>query len=92
MQKKVLNPCTRCGRERIVDRTWEETIETFSGSLIAVHSMSVCPDPKCQKIVEERLAIQKAKYDDIKRNHEKNNTSLKIKNTSKRIPIKLAHP
>ncbi len=50
------NICTRCGKPRVVARTWIEEIETYNGKSKVTHTQTVCPDPTCQKIVEERLA------------------------------------
>lgn len=55
------NPCTRCGRERIVSKTWNENVKTYSGTSPVVHVDTVCPDPECQKIVSDQLALQKEK-------------------------------
>ncbi|MDP3998947.1 MAG: hypothetical protein Q8P89_05035 [bacterium] len=70
MQGKVTNLCIRCGSERIFSKTWEEKIQTFSGVSVAVHTLMVCPDPECQKIVEEQLAAQRAKHEIIRQNRE----------------------
>ncbi len=56
MQKNT--PCIRCGKIRIEGKSWTEYIETSR----TTYTLTVCPDPKCQKIVEEQL---KRKSDDI---------------------------
>lgn len=67
MQSGYTNPCTRCGKERIVSRTWKERIQTFSGAVIVqINSDTICPDAQCQKIVEEELFVQKQKRDKIR--------------------------
>lgn len=66
MQSKQSNPCTRCGKERIEGKKWKEEIATFFGTSTIVHTDTVCPDKECQKIVEEKLEIQKQKSDEIK--------------------------
>ena len=66
MQVKNSNPCTRCGKERILGKTWKEEVATFFGTSTVVHTDTVCPDSDCQKIVEEKLEIQKQKTEDIK--------------------------
>jgi hypothetical protein len=43
------NPCIRCGQERIVIKTWKETV----GTSVITFSESKCPDPDCQKIVDK---------------------------------------
>lgn len=49
--------CIRCGKQRIVVKTWQEKIEN---SLLTFTSMT-CPDKDCQKIVDRQLAAQKEK-------------------------------
>lgn len=66
MQTKTLNPCTRCGKERIEGKKWKEEISTFFGTSTIIHTETVCPDPECQKIVEEKLEALKQKSDELK--------------------------
>ena len=60
MQVKNSNPCTRCGKERVEGKSYKEEITTFFGTSTIIHTDTVCPDPECQKIVEEKLAEQKS--------------------------------
>lgn len=60
------NPCTRCGKERIVSRVWEERITTFSGYITETRSDNICPDKECQKLVEKELEVQREKRERIK--------------------------
>lgn len=55
----INNPCIRCGKQRVAVKTWEERI----GNSLSTHTLNVCPDPACQKIVEENFAASKAKSD-----------------------------
>ena len=66
MSNVASNPCTRCGKERIVSRIYNEEIATFFGTSTVTHTETVCPDPECQKIVEERLEVQKQKSQELK--------------------------
>ena len=71
MDKNYSNPCTRCGRERVSSKSWKERTKTFSGIMVEViHTETICPNPECQIIVEEDLAVQKEKRDKIKRGKE----------------------
>lgn len=67
MNKKAMNPCTRCGQERVMQKTWEEDQISITGK---VHSVSfgqtICPNPDCQKIVEEEIKVQEEKQATIK--------------------------
>jgi hypothetical protein len=65
------NPCVRCGKQRVFARTWEETIVTSAGKSIVVHTLTVCPDEDCQKIVDEKFAALCLKDAELKRNFEK---------------------
>lgn len=62
----AINPCSRCGKERIVSKTWKEKIKTGFGDSIVIHTENVCPDKECQKLVNKELNAQKAKRDKIK--------------------------
>lgn len=65
---KVTNPCTQCGKERILFKTWVEKVTSTYGNktTTVTRSLTVCPDPECQKIVEKKLAVEKEKRDKIK--------------------------
>ena len=52
----TVTQCIRCGKERILDKTWSEQI----GISLVTYTQSVCPDADCQKIVE---ALLKDKHD-----------------------------
>jgi hypothetical protein len=77
MKNLPSNPCTRCGKERIVSRTYNEEIATFFGTSTVTHTETVCPDPECQKIVEERLDAQKQKSQELKDEKQKKLDSAK---------------
>ncbi len=65
------NPCIRCGKERLLVKTWTEKIKSISGKTIEVtRGKTICPDPECQKEVDKELRKQKAKRDKIKRDRE----------------------
>ena len=83
MQKQISNPCTRCGNERIISKSWEETVKTFYGTTMVVHTLTVCPNRECQKIVEEQLATQRIKQEIIRRDKE-----AKIADRRKRATVK----
>lgn len=65
MNAKINNPCTRCGKERIISKTWKEEVDTFFGKSVITHTETVCPDPECQKIVEEKLEAQRQKTEEL---------------------------
>jgi hypothetical protein len=49
MNKSFSNPCSRCGKERIIVKTWKEKI----GDLTIINTDTTCPNPECQKKVED---------------------------------------
>ena len=80
------NLCTRCGSERIFFRTWKEVIEVYERKTTVTNTEFVCPDPKCQKRVEELITEQRAKrkYAEDQKELEKR---LKIKLRAKNIAL-----
>ena len=63
MEKKYSNPCSRCGTERIMLRTWTEKTENST----VVNREMICPNPKCQQEVIKDNKIQADKYSSWKR-------------------------
>lgn len=61
------NPCIRCGKERVVVKTWKEKMETYAGTSLLTHTETGCPDKACQKIVEEEYRVRKERNDEAKR-------------------------
>lgn len=71
MSSSTKNPCTRCGKERIEGKRYSEEVATFFGTSTIIHTDTVCPDDDCQKIVEEKLEVQKQKTEEIKQEKQK---------------------
>lgn len=61
MQTTYLNPCIRCGKERIVLRTWVENL----GHSELTRTDTGCPDKVCQKQVEDDLEEKRLKKEAI---------------------------
>lgn len=55
--------CIRCGKARIPGKSWKETL----GGAVITYTQTVCPDPECQKIVDEQLQNKKDKLDKIQK-------------------------
>lgn len=51
------NPCINCGKERIDGKSWTGKV----GVSPVTYTQTICPDPECQKIVDQRTADRKAK-------------------------------
>ena len=54
--------CTRCGKPRIVVKTYEEKVETST----VTYTITECSDPECQKLVNKTLKAEKVKRKFIK--------------------------
>lgn len=57
MQTQIESPCIRCGKTRVVAKVWQE----YVGQSLVTNTITVCPDPACQKIVDEELAVRREK-------------------------------
>ncbi len=68
-------PCIRCGKMRIPYKTWTDK----SSGAEATYTTNVCPDPKCQKIVDEQLRKKLERVNEIK-----NQSALRRANNSRR--------
>ena len=51
------NPCIECGKERIDGKTWQGK----AGASVITYTLTICPDPDCQKIVDRKIAAKRAK-------------------------------
>jgi hypothetical protein len=56
-----LSTCPRCGKVRVVVKTYKSRI---GGSSI-VTTLTACPDPKCQAVVDKQLAKQQKFRDEM---------------------------
>ncbi len=85
--KRIINPCTRCGKERILFKTWDDEVTTFGNRTMKItRSLNVCPDPECQKIVAAGLDAEKKKRDKLKADREeKLKERMDSKNAKKEI-------
>lgn len=54
--------CTRCGKPRIIVKTYEEKVETST----VTYTITECSDPNCQKLVNKTLQTEKNKRKFIK--------------------------
>lgn len=84
MNKMYSNRCTRCGKERIVARTWKEK---FDNSVI-INTEMVCPDKDCQKKVESENKKQKDKNTAMRLDREERSLSRKVARDAERIQKK----
>ena len=80
MNKTFSNPCSRCGRERVVVRTWKEKVYDS----VIVNTEKECPNPDCQKLVNRENNKQKEKYRAIRRKTEERARNRKSTNEAKK--------
>jgi len=84
----VSNPCTRCGKERVLLKKWTEEVAGYGNNIMKVtRSLNVCPDPECQKIVDAELSVQKKKRDVLKAEREEKVNAAKVKKEQDRLRI-----
>lgn len=60
--KFIKNPCVRCGKERIVIKTYKE----FVGNSLVINTLTACPDPDCQSRIDTQLAKEERFRADMK--------------------------
>ena len=61
MLSSIPNPCSRCGKERTMSKTWTQTVGNFP----LTRTITVCPDPECQKVINDEVLAQKEKREAI---------------------------
>lgn len=54
--------CTRCGKPRIIVKTYEEKVDTST----VTYTITECSDPECQKLVNKTLKQEATKRKFIK--------------------------
>lgn len=85
MPTKPINPCTRCGKERIEGKAYKEEISTFLGTSTIIHVDTICPDKECQKIVESKLEEMRRKTEEMKQEKQKKLNLAAVRN-GKKLP------
>lgn len=56
------NICFRCGKQRILVRTWQKR----EGNSVLTYTTTSCPDSLCQEEVDKLLAVAEAKREALK--------------------------
>jgi len=75
------NVCPRCGKQRVDGKTWSEGVGISKVKVV----MTVCPDKKCQEIVDRQYKEDKDERDA----QTKARQDAKAKNAPHRTNIKL---
>jgi len=73
MKKAFGNPCSRCGKERVVVRIWKEKVD----SSVITNTETACPDKACQMEVDKINKKQQERSAALKRESEKRLQSRK---------------
>lgn len=78
--KKQKNPCSRCGKERIVGKKWKVITETsLGGKQVSIRTTTVCPDAECQKTLDTYFAKQREIKEQNARERERKNKESQVK-------------
>lgn len=92
MIKKAEKPCIRCGSERIITKTWKETIKTFGGTSELTFEQIVCTNKECQERFEKNAAAETLKRNELKAKKEeldlKRKENIALANQRKKNLIK----
>jgi len=75
MSGKYHNACSRCGKERVIIKTWKEKI----GYSVVTTIETACPDTECQKMVEQANKKQIEKHEASKLRRKNGSTRHKKK-------------
>lgn len=84
MIKTYSNRCSRCGRERVVSKIWEERV----GESVIQNTEKICPNKDCQKEVERENKKQSDKYAAMRLRSEQRNTQRIETNRLKKMENK----
>ena len=55
--------CIHCGKMRVTAKSWKE----YVGASLVTYVETVCPDPECQKIVDDQLKKKKDKIEALQK-------------------------
>jgi hypothetical protein len=62
MKNSYTNLCTRCGKPRIVVKTWKEKL----GNSTIIATKMACPDKECQAKVDLNLERDRVRHENMK--------------------------
>jgi len=79
------NLCSRCGKPRIVAKTWKEKVISYGTVSYVEYTEMVCPDKECQMLVEKQLKVQS----DNRRRIEKNKQDRDLAHKQKMVDLRL---
>lgn len=59
-------PCERCGSDRIISRTWSETVESVYGKSTLKMSQIICTNKECQAEFDKNRAEEVVRINEKK--------------------------
>lgn len=81
MKKTTHTQCIRCGKDRVLSKTWKEK----KGDSLLTYSLFVCPDTECQKLVDEKLKKERDRLEAIQtKSIERRKANIKKKKATKK--------
>ena len=82
MEDYLNTPCPRCGSKRVISRSWNEKLKTFSGTIEVEHTKIICINKICQKNFEEQRAQEAKKREEERLKKEKRLLERKLQKSS----------
>ncbi len=76
-----MSKCPRCGKERIVKSSHIEKLEKTT----VTYTVTICPDPECQKLVEKGLVVEQNKRKIMYKEQEKRAQELAARRKNLKI-------
>ena len=73
--KLTMSKCTRCGKERIVVSSQTKKVDKAT----VTYTVTVCPDPECQKMVDKGLVVEEHKRKMIREEQDKRAQEIILK-------------
>lgn len=70
-----MSKCTRCGKERIIVSSHTKKIDKTS----VTYTVTACPDPECQKMVNKGLVVEEHKRKMIREEQDKRAQEIILK-------------
>ncbi len=87
---QISDPCPRCGQQRIVKKAWRERVATFYGETVLEHTLMVCPDKKCQRVIDGNNKEDKKRSDSFKKSAKKTPPSTFMSEKERILDLKIA--
>lgn len=70
-----MSKCTRCGKERVIVSSHTKKVDKAT----VTYTVTVCPDPECQKMVNKGLVVEEHKRKMIREEQDKRAQEIILK-------------